>query len=77
MTSDLATNSPWSGSAGTDMGAMRAEAERVQHEVERLKATRIVASAAHDTADARDLLSMLGISADDIRAAVGRRTVAA
>ena len=62
MTSDLLINSPWADHAGAD-AAERAEAERVQHEDERRRAARVIAAAARDTADARDLLAMLGLGA--------------
>jgi hypothetical protein len=77
MTSDLLTNSPWAEHAGADLAAVRAEAERTQHEVERIKATRVIAAAASDTADAAELLSMLGLATDDIRAARQLRIAAA
>jgi hypothetical protein len=77
MTSDLLTNSAWSDHASADIAAARAEADRIQHDAERLRAARVIAATAHSSTDARDLLSMLGLSADDIRAALGRRIVAA
>jgi hypothetical protein len=77
MTTDLLTNSAWADHASADVAAQRAEADRIQHDGERLRAARVIASTAHSSADARDLLSMLGLGADDIRAALGRQTVAA
>jgi hypothetical protein len=75
MTSDVLINSPWADHSG--VGAERAEADRVQHEDERLRAARVIAAAARDIAEARDLLSMLGLGNDEIRAAAGQRIVAA
>ena len=69
MTSDLLINSPWADHSSADTAAERAEADRVQHDAERLRAVRVIAAAAHDATEARDLLSMLGLSTDDIRAA--------
>jgi hypothetical protein len=77
MTSDVLTNSAWSDHSGTDIGAARAEAERRQHELERLRAARVIAAAARDPEDARDLLGMLGLEVDEMKAARSQRTVAA
>lgn len=77
MTSDVLTNSAWGDHSGTDIGAARAEAERRQHELERLRAARVIAAAARDSEDARDLLGMLGLDVDEMKAARGQRTVAA
>jgi hypothetical protein len=77
MTSDMLSKSAWSEHSSADIGAARAEAERVQHDQERLRAIRVIAAAAHDKADARDLLDMLGLADDDIRRALDHHTVAA
>ena len=77
MTSDMLANSAWADHGSADLAAARAEADRLQHDTELLKAIRVIASAAHDSADAHTLLAMLGADADDIRRAVSQRTVAA
>ncbi len=77
MTSDMLANRAWADHSSADVAAARAEADRVQHDGERLRAIRVVASAAHDVLDARMLLSMLGADTDDIQRAVSQRTVAA
>jgi hypothetical protein len=77
MTSDVLTNSPWADRVGADLASMRAEAERVQHVNEKLRAARVVAATALDTKEARDLLDMLGLCVDDIRAAKAVRNAAA
>lgn len=77
MTSDLIASSPWADHASSDTTAQRAEADRVQHEAERLRAVRVVAATAHDTVEARQLLSMLGLDLEDVRGAVSRRVAAA
>jgi hypothetical protein len=77
MTSATLTNSPWSEHPGSDMAAVRADAERIQHANERLRAIRVIAAVAHDTSDARELLSMLGLETEDIQAARSHAEVAA
>ena len=77
MTSEMLTNSAWADHSSADPAAVRAEAERVQHEGERLRAIRVVAAAASDIDDARTLLDMLGADLDELRRAAGQRTVAA
>lgn len=77
MTSDMLANSAWADHGSADLAAARAEADRLQHDTELLKAIRVIASAAHDSADAHILLRMLGADAEDIRRAVSQRTVAA
>jgi hypothetical protein len=76
MTSDLMSKSSWADQTGTDLASVRAEADRAQHEVERLKAARVIASAARDTDEARDLLAMLGIGTEEVRSALDQRTAA-
>jgi hypothetical protein len=76
--SDVLTNSPWADRPGTDLASVRAEAERVQHSAERLRAIRVIAATAHDTREAIALIAMLGLDIDDdVRAAKARRSAAA
>lgn len=77
MTTDLLINSPWADHSAADAAANRVEAERAQHDTERLRAVRVIAAAARDSTDARELLSMLGLGTDDVRTALTVRTVAA
>jgi hypothetical protein len=78
MTSDLLINSPWADkTGGVNTPAERAEAERMQHDRERLRAARVIAARAQDVTQARDLLAMVGLTSDDIRAALGQHTTAA
>lgn len=78
MTSDLLITSPWADQSGAEnTPAGRAEADRIQHDRERLRAARVVAARAQDVAQARDLLAMLGLTREDLRAALGERTAAA
>jgi hypothetical protein len=82
MTSDLLINSPWAEQSGTgnipaNSPAGRAEADRIQHDYERLRAARVIASRADDVTQARELLAMLGLTQDDIRAALAQQTAAA
>jgi hypothetical protein len=77
MTSDPFSSSPWADHASSDTTAERAEADKAQHAAERLRAVRVIAAAALDTADARCLLSMLGLDVDDIRDATTHRDAAA
>jgi hypothetical protein len=77
MTSDLLINSPWADHSGADTAIDRAEADRLTHQAERYRATRVIAAASRDTADARDLLAMIGVTPEEIQAAVVQRTVAA
>jgi hypothetical protein len=77
MTSDMFASSPWAEHASSDTTAQRAEADRAQHDAERLKAVRVVAATAHDTDEARRLLSMLGLDLEDVRSAMSRRVAAA
>ena len=69
MTSNQLIPSAWSDPSGTDRAAERAEADRAQHEVERRRASSVIAAAAHDVGEARELLAMLGLSVEDIVAA--------
>jgi hypothetical protein len=59
------------------MAAVRAEADRVQHADERLRAIRVIAASAHDGPEASDLLAMLGLELDEVREAKGHRSAAA
>ena len=78
MTSDLLMNSPWADkTGGVSTPAERAEAERIQHDRDRLRAARVIAARAHDVTQARDLLAMIGLTRDDIRAALGQQITAA
>jgi hypothetical protein len=77
MTSNQLIPSAWSDPSGTDRATARAEADRAQHEVERRRASRVIAAAANDAGEARELLAMLGLSVDDMVAARRERSVAA
>ncbi len=77
MTSDVMTGGSWAETTTSDVLAARAEADQRQHEADRLKAIRVVAGAARDTREAALLLDILGLSADDVRAAARNRIVAA
>ena len=61
--------SPWSEASASSHEASRARDEAELHAARRRSAVRVIAGAAKDVADARDLLAMLGLGVDDVLAA--------
>ena len=75
MTASPILDSAWSAPATSDHEAARLLAEAEQIATGRRNAVLAIAGAAHDVADARMLLDILGLGADEIRSAVVQHRV--
>jgi hypothetical protein len=77
MTASPLVDSSWSEPAASGRDSARAATEAEEQAAQRLSAVRAIAGRARDADDARRLLDILGLGADEIRAAAKGHSTAA